>query len=77
MTTPFGGRGIDHLPALCDECRLDAIGIGDEALQTGLEMQQDQLGVELETERVAEGRLEREAAKIVRRAAKAPEDDGA
>ena len=65
MTTPFGGRGIEHLPALCDQRRFDALGIGDQALQTGLEMQQHQLRIELETEGVAERRLDRETAEIV------------
>jgi hypothetical protein len=40
-------------------------------------MQQHQFRIELETEGVAERRLDRETAEIVRRAAQAPEHDGA
>ena len=68
MTTPFRGRGIDHLPALCDQRRFDALGIGDQTLQTGLEMQQHQFRVELEPEGVAKRGLDGEAAEDAVRA---------
>jgi hypothetical protein len=56
---------------------VDAIGEGDELFEIGLEVQQYELGVELEAEGVAEGGFEREATEIVGRAVQAPELDRA
>jgi hypothetical protein len=65
------------LPALSLEGRVDAIGEGDELFETGLEVQQHELGVELEAEGVAERCFEGEAAEIVGSAVQAPQFDRA
>jgi hypothetical protein len=65
------------LPTLGLERRVDAIGEGDELFEIGLEVQQDELRVQLETEGVAEGCFEGEAAQIVGRTVQAPQFDRA
>jgi hypothetical protein len=77
MSTPCCGWLLERLPALGLERRLDAIGEGNELLEIGLKVQQHELAVQLETEGVAEGCFEGEAAEIVRRAVQAPELDRA
>src|SRR6202011_470439 len=76
MAPPFFCSLLDDLPALRDQRRLKPIRIRDEALQRGLEEQQHKLPVECEPQRVAEGRFNREAVQIVRRAAESPQRDG-
>ena len=44
----------------------DAVRVRDEAFQIALQVQQHQFGIELESERIAEGCLEHEATQIVR-----------
>ena len=65
------------LPALRDQRGFDAVGIRDEVLETRLEVQQHEFGVEFEAQRVAEGRFDREPAQIVGRAAELPQHDRA
>jgi hypothetical protein len=77
MSTPCCGWLLERLPALGLQRRADAIGVGDELFEIGLEVQQDELGVELETEGVAEGCLEGEAAEVVGLAVQAPQLDRA
>jgi hypothetical protein len=77
MSTPCWRRVVERLPALSLECRVNPIGEGDELFEIGLEVQQHELGVELEAEGVAEGCFEGEAAKIVGRAMQAPKLDRA
>ena len=38
----------DELPALAEQRGLDAVGVGHEGFHVGLEMKEDELGVELE-----------------------------
>jgi len=54
---------------------VDAIGEGDELFEIGWEVQEHELGVELEAEGVPEGGFERQNAQIDRRAVQAPELD--
>jgi hypothetical protein len=77
MSTPYLRWLLERLPALSLERRVDAIGEGDELLEIGLKVQQYELRVQLETEGVAEGGLEREAAEIVGRTVQAPQLDRA
>jgi hypothetical protein len=64
------------LPTLGLERRVDAIGEGDELIEIGLKVQQHELRVQLETEGVAEGCFEGEAAKIVGCTVQAPQSIG-
>ena len=66
----------DELPALAEQRGLDAVGVGHEGFHVGLEMKEDELFVELETQGVTERRLDYNAAEILSRAVEAPEDDG-
>jgi hypothetical protein len=77
MTAPSDGTVFNDVPPLAHERRLDAVGIFDEAFQTGLEEQQHELGVELEAQRVPERGLDRETAQIIGVATELPEHDGA
>ena len=65
------------MPALSLQRRVDAIGEGDELFEIGLEVQQHELGVELQAEGVAEGGLEGKGAQCVGRTVQAPELDRA
>ena len=76
MESPFFHSLVNDLPPLRDQRRLNPIGIRDEALQRRLEVQQHELRIEFERQRVAEGRFDREAVQIVRRTAESPQRDG-
>jgi hypothetical protein len=73
MDTPFVGMRLDGLPTLFAERGLKAISVGDDTFETRSQMQQDELGIQFERERITERRFNGEAAKIVGRAAESPE----
>ena len=64
---------IDAVPPLREQRGLDAIGVGDQHLETGLEVQQHEFGIEFESEGVAEGGSDREPAQVIGRAADSSE----
>src|SRR3982074_1197711 len=73
MTSPFSRGLLDGLPSLLDERGLEAVRISDEALEIGLKVQQHELGIQFEAERVAEGGFDGEATKIVGCAPETPQ----
>ncbi len=56
-------------PSAQTEGGLNAVGVRDHRFEGRLQMQEHELGVELEAERVAERRFKREPAQVVRRPA--------
>ena len=57
----------DDAPSLREKRGLDAIGGCDETIQRCVQMQRHELRIELESERIAERRLDHETAEIMGR----------
>lgn len=65
----------DDEPPVRQERGLDAIGGCDETIQRGVQVLGHEFRVELESERIAEGRFDHETAEIIGRAAEPPQHD--
>jgi hypothetical protein len=70
MASPLSRSFLNDQPPVGRARGLDAVGIHHTARLMWLEIYQDELGVAVESPRVAGRRLNREAAEIVHRAAK-------
>jgi hypothetical protein len=70
MASPLSRSFLNDQPPVGESRGLDAVGMHDVARLMWLEMHQDELGVAVESPRVAGRRLNREAAEIVHRAAR-------